>query len=93
LKHDKEFVEAFDILEKMAHSDVDLFSYLAAADAEGREKRIEKNALRRGQETGERKKAEEMVLKLLKKEKEIDEISDLTGLSVEEIKELQKKMK
>ena len=52
LKQDKNFITAFDILEKMAFSEVDLFNYLAAADAEGREERIEKAAIKTGIEQG-----------------------------------------
>ncbi len=41
---------------------------------------------------GERKKAKDVALKLLKKQKSLEEIAELTDLSIEEIKVLQKKM-
>jgi predicted transposase/invertase (TIGR01784 family) len=82
-RQDAEFITAFEILKQMAFSETDLFNYLAAADAEGREERIEKAAIK--------KNTRAMALKLLQKNTPIEEIAELTELSIEEIKNLEKK--
>ena len=84
---DKNFVEAFDILERMAWKEEDLFAYLAAEDAAGREYRIEKGAIERG----EKKKAKETACNLLGMNMSMQDIAQVTGLSIEDIETLQKK--
>ena len=100
----KEFKEAFHVLESSQWNQADLDAYVAEMDELGREERITKGALERGFEEGvERgieqgiekgalKKSEVMAIKLLKKGLLITEVADLTDLSIEQIKILQAKL-
>lgn len=88
LKQDKNFIEAFDILEKMAFSEKDLFGYLAAADAEGREDRIEKGALKRGIELGILQEKQANALKFLKLGLSVEQVAQGTGLSIDQVQRL-----
>ena len=54
----------------------------------GMEKGMEKG-IEKGIEKGEKKKSKKIALKLLARNFPLDEIADLTGLSIEEIKELE----
>ena len=48
-----------------------------------------KKGMEKGIEKGEKKKSKKIALKLLARNFPLDEIADLTGLSIEEIKELE----
>ncbi len=87
LKNDENFVKAFYILEHMAFSETDLFNYLAAADAEGRDERIEKYAAKEAA----RKNAEENAKNLLRMTNlDPEMIAKTTGVSIERVHELAK---
>ena len=86
----KEFKEAFHVLESSQWNQSELDAYVAEIDELGREERISEGALEQGLEQGAQKKAEAMAIKLLKKKIDIEEIADLTELSIEQIENLQK---
>ena len=100
LRKDKNFIEAFDVLERMKWSEADLLGYLAAEDAAGRDERIEKGAFEKGQKVGHQEgktkgiqegiqqEKLEMACRLLQEKMDIDFIIKITGLSTEQIKNL-----
>ena len=50
--------------------------------------RIEERGIEKGIEKGEKKKSKKIALKLLARNYPLDDIADLTGLSIDEIKKL-----
>ena len=52
-------------------------------------KHAEEKGIEKGIEKGEKKKSKKIALKLLARNFPLDEIADFTGLSIEEIKELE----
>jgi len=93
----KEIQEAFHVLESSQWNQDEFYAYIAQMDELGREERIKAGALQRGYEDGmqqgELKKSQEFVIKLFKKGYAVDEITDLTGLSIDQVEEIKKKMK
>lgn len=93
-----DFIEAFHVLEKSLWTPAEQEKYRKQLEAlrhddllqEGLiEKGIEKG-IAKGIEQGALKKAEEMAIKMLNKDMNMQDVADLTGLAIEEIKKLKK---
>ncbi len=101
LQNNTDFKEAFHILEHMAFSEVDFFSYLAAQDAEAKlASAINQRAKaeRQMQETEilikeAEIRAKETALNFLRMGISVEKVVQGTGLSIEEVEKLQKKMR
>jgi predicted transposase/invertase (TIGR01784 family) len=63
----------------------------AQNDRRSREANAKNEGIAIGEERGERKRDREIALKMLKKGNSIEDIADLTGLSIEEINSLKNK--
>ena len=92
MQKSEKFKEAFEILERMRWTERELDEYLAEADAAGYLDRVEQGALERGLERGEQKAKEKVALNFLKMGLTIDQIVQGTGLSIEDIEILRKKI-
>ena len=101
LKNDENIMEAFHVLERSRWSDIELQDYIRKQediDKESRQKEGFRNEGRQegrqeghqeGIEEGFNKAQEAFAIKLLHKGTRIDEIAELTGLSIDKIKSLQ----
>jgi predicted transposase/invertase (TIGR01784 family) len=104
MKSSKEFKDAFETLNQRNWSQQELEEYVEEQEAFGKEERIaqareeafqtrEEEKLQEGIQKGIEKEKQETAIKMLKKKMSIEEIADLTELSIEEIKILQEKNK
>ena len=95
-KDSQNFKEAFHILDKMQWNQTDLLHYIKQEEAIGRERRQQegsrKEAAQEGRQEGRQEGIEFIAINGLKKGLDINLIKDLTGLSVEQIEILRKKM-
>ena len=96
----QEFKEAFFVIEQLRWSKEDLLNYSEVDEAiaqarrqqEGAAIRAEAKGLKEGLEEGIQRKAEAVAIKMLKKHKDIAEISDITDLTIEQIEALKNKL-
>jgi len=106
MKKSKIFIQAFDVLEGLNWTREESDQYLLEQEIIGREERITTGArdeglqrglqqglqqgLKQGLQEGALKEKEAIAIKLLQKKINIEDIVEATGLSVEQIKKLQK---
>lgn len=83
LKHSEEMVEAFHVLEKAQWSDAELEKYKAEEAAMNRERKQQEGAREEGRV--------EVAKKMLAKGLDIETITSMTDLSIDQIKQLLKK--
>ena len=84
--------EAFNILDELQWNDADLQDYTEKQETIDRERRQQEGSYQEGEQKGAQKKAEDFAIKLLKKGISINEVSELTELSIKQIDMLRKKM-
>jgi len=108
MKKSKEFQEAFHVLDKMKWTEAEFFAYLAQLDKADKPRRIAEAARQEGELKGkiegkiegriegelqgELKKAEAVALHGLQKGLDLSLIQELTGLSIEQLEALRKKI-
>ncbi len=101
MKQSELFTEAFNIIAQKNWTKEEFEKYVKELDAVGKEERIQEGAFEQGFDEGfdqafevsKQKTTEKFAIKLLKKKMPIDDIIELTGLSVKEIEELHKNIK
>ena len=91
IKEVPEVHEAFEELKVMSMNKEFRAAYNAHVKAQNDRRSREANAEARGREEGRMGRDREIALKMLKKSDSIDDIVDLTGLSIEEINSLKNK--
>lgn len=82
MQQKKQFVEAFDVLNKMRWSDEDYNQYIGDMDKIGEKKRIEGAAIK--------KEKQDIVMNMFKEDVTVDFIARVTGLPISEIESLKK---
>ncbi len=97
MKKSELFIEAFNIIAQKNWTKDELEKYVKEQDAVGKEERIQEGAFdegeQKGKQEGKNEKAEEIAIKLLQEGMDISFIVKMTGLSVEQIKQLDKDIK
>ena len=84
----QEFKEAFSVIEHLRWSKEDLLNYSEVDEAVAKARRQQMGA----HEEGIQKEKEAIAIKMLKKHKDIVEISDITDLTIDQIQALKKKL-
>lgn len=87
----KEFKEAFHVLEQSLWTPEEVQAYRKSFDVMNRDFRLQEGIFEEGEAKGEAKAKETLAIKLLKKKMDIAEISELTGIAIEELEKLQNK--
>jgi len=84
---------AYDELDRFGWSEKELNNYESVEMKKAADEAVKEAAYEKGQDKGrqegEKKKAKEIILKMLKENLPIEQVSNLTGLSIEEIESLQ----
>ena len=88
----KELVTAFNLLERMSWTHSDMADYIREQDSAGHEQRVIAGAEERGEIKGTEREKENVAINGLKKGLDINLIQDLTGLTIEQIEVLRKKI-
>jgi predicted transposase/invertase (TIGR01784 family) len=88
-----EFKEAFEVIEQSLWTPEERRAYLKSLDALNKNNRLQAGIFDEGLEEGIQRKAEAVAIKMLKKNKSFDEISELTELTIEQITTLKTKLK
>ena len=83
-----EFKEAFQVIEQSLWTPEERRAYLKSLDALNKNNRLQAGIFEEGLEEGIQRKAEDIAIKMLKKNKDITEISDITDLTIEQIEKL-----
>lgn len=87
-----EFKEAFEVIEQSLWTPLERRVYLKSLDELRKNNRLQEGIFEEGLEEGIQRKAEAVAIKLLKKNKDIVEISELTELTIEKIEDLKNKL-
>jgi len=90
--HLPEFKEAFEVIEQSLWTPEERRAYLKSLDALNKNNRLQAGIFEEGLEEGELREKEKITIKMLKKNKDIAEISELTDLTIEQIIALKNKL-
>lgn len=88
MQNSEEFTQAFATLEQSRWSQAEMIAYMRDRDFETREDRIKLAYFQEGAQ----KKAQETAMNLLNMGLSVDQITQATGLSIEQIQALKLKM-
>ena len=92
MKKSKNFTQAFEILNKKNWTNEEFEDYVNELDSLGREDRVAEGNFYYGKDEGMQEKAQAIALESLKEGLSLLTISKITGLAIEDLEALQKKL-